>query len=44
MGEGSDLQMASILIEMYRDPRREGSGYLVAGPYFRASYRVEVRH
>ena len=44
MGEGLDLQGASILIEVYRDPRREVSGYLIAGPDFRVSYRVGVRH
>ena len=44
MGEGVYLQGSIILIEVYRDPRRDGSGYLVAGPDFRASYRVEVRH
>ncbi len=44
MGEGLNLQGAAILIEVYRDPCRDGSGYLVAGPDFRASYRVEVRN
>ncbi len=44
MGEGLCLQWAAVLIEVYRDPRRDGSGYLVAGPDFRASYWVEVRH
>ena len=44
MGEGLYLQGATILIEGYRDPRLDGSGYLVTGPDFQASYRVEVRH
>ena len=44
MGEGLYLEEATILHEVYRDPRRDGSRYLFAGPDFRASYRVEVRH
>ena len=32
MEEGLYLQGAAILIEVYRDPRRDGSGYLDAGP------------
>jgi len=45
MEERFYLQGATILVEVNKDPRRDGDGYLlVTGQDFRAANRVEVRH
>ncbi len=42
--EGFIFTRAAFLVEVDRDPRRDGSGNLVAGPDFMTPHRVEVGH
>ena len=42
--EGLIFTRAAFIVEVNRDPRRDGSGNLVARPDFRAPHRVEVGH